>query len=148
MKKYIKEYILENLKNLEGTTCYLCDLSGTLYESDNVNGTITFDRYDSRDFLREHESDFAHVISYWKFHSGTDFSNEVAISYFNNPEKAHCLLVFAYVDAVIGDLLRDGYKKTDWNEEQEINAEFIEWVEKNIDKSIDAGFDDMESYTD
>lgn len=143
MKEYIKEYIKENLENLENTTHYICDLSGDLYESDNINGTITFSRAESLEFIKERQDEYRNVIKYWAFHSGAEFSTDVALAFFDNPEKAHCLLVFCYVDAVLNLYLS---KRDDWNEQKEITREFIDEILANLDEMIDAGFADMDSY--
>lgn len=143
MKEYIKEYILSNIEDMAGRTVYMCDLSSYLYESDNMTGSITCNRAEAEEFLTEHKAEFVNVLKYWKFHAGDEFSNNIAIDYFENPEKAHCILVFAYVDAVLNLYLG---QRDDWNEEKEITPEFIEEIKNNIDSMIDAGFADMDSY--
>lgn len=107
LKEYIKNYIEENLENLENTTCYICDLSSTLYESDNASGSITCNRAESLEFITEHQTEYRNVIKYWNFHSGAEFANEVALAFFDNPERAHCLLVFCYVDSMIDEGFAD-----------------------------------------
>lgn len=143
LKEYIKNYIKENLENLENTSCYICDLSSTLYESDNASGSITCNRAESLDFITEHQTEYRNVIKYWNFHDGADFSNEVALAFFDNPEKAHCLLVFCYVDSVLNIYLS---RREDWNEEKEITREFIDEIIDNLDSMIDEGFADLDSY--
>lgn len=143
MKEYIKNYIKENLENLENTTHYICDLAGDLYESDNINGSITCNRAEALEFIKEHEEEYRNVIKYWAFHDGAEFSTDVALAFFDNPEKAHCLLVFCYVDAVLNLYLS---KRDDWNEQKEITREFIDEILANLDEMIDAGFADMDSY--
>jgi len=143
MKEYIKEYIKENLENLENTTHYICDLSSALYESDNISGSITCNRAEALDFITEHQDEYRNVIKYWNFHAGAEFSTEVALAFFDNPERAHCLLVFCYVDAILNLWLG---KRDDWNEEKEITREFIDEILANLDEMIDEGFADMDSY--
>lgn len=142
-KEYMKNYILEKLENMEGTTCYICDLSGDLYQDDNINGTITFNRAEAEQFIKEHVDEYKNTIKYWNFHAGAEFSNNIALAYFENSEKAHCLLVFCYVDAILNLWLG---KRDDWNEEKEITPDFIQEIKENLDDMIDAGFDDLDSY--
>lgn len=147
MKNYIKNYIIANLDNMEGTTHYICDLAGALYESDSIVGSITYNRAESEEFITEHKAEYANVLAYWKMNAGADFANKLALDYFNNPEKAHCALVFTYVDAVLNHILGQEYKGEDiWNDQREINADLIQWIKDNLDAGIDAGFADMDSY--
>lgn len=143
MKNYIKDYIIDRLDDLQGRSIYLCDFARYLYESDNINGSITYNRAEALEFIKEHEDEYRNVIKYWAFHSGAEFSNEIALAFFDNPEKAHCFLVFCYVDAILNLWLG---KRDDWNEEKEITPEFIQEIKKNLDDMIDAGFNDLDSY--
>lgn len=143
MKNYIKDYIIDRLDDLQGRSIYLCDFASYLYESDNINGSITCNRAESLEFITEHQTEYRNVIKYWNFHSGAEFSTENALAFFDNPEKAHCFLVFCYVDAILNLWLG---KRDDWNEEKEITPDFIQQIKENLDDMIDAGFDDLDSY--
>lgn len=61
---------------------------------------------------------------------------------------AECYLVFCFVDAVInGFLCKNEYKGRDiWNEQIEINDEFIKWIVDNLDNATDNGFNDLMGY--
>ena len=98
MKDYIKEYILDNLEDMTGRTVYMCDLSSYLYESDNMTGSITCNRADAEEFLTEYKDEFVNVLKYWKFHAGEEFSNNIAIDYFENPEKVRQNIIEVALD--------------------------------------------------
>lgn len=147
MKQYIKDYILEQLDDNQGRTVYACDLASELYNNDNMTGSIDCNRYESEQFLTEHKDEFVNIIKYWKIHGGADFSNQLAIDYFENPEKAHCNLVFTYVDAVVNLIMAKEYQGRDiWDEQIELDDAMIGWIKENLDDAIDAGFDDMDAY--
>ena len=147
MKNYIKDYILEKLDENKGRTVYACDLASELYNDDNITGSITCGRRESEEFLTEYRDEFVNVIKYWKFNAGEDFSNQIAIDYFENPEKAHCVLVFAYVDAVINTIMQKEYRGRDiWNEQIDLDGAMIAWIKENLDDAINATFDDMDAY--
>lgn len=142
MKNYIKNYIIDRLNDLQGRKIYLCDFASYLYESDNANGSITCNRNESREFINKHLNEYKNVIEYWKMNAGAEFSNEVASAFFDNSEKAHCFLVFCYVDSVFSWV----FNGESWDNQQEITAEFIAEITEKLDKAIDEAIADLDDY--
>lgn len=52
-EEYCKDFIVDNLDAYVGTDVYGCDLSSTLTEEINVNGSATFSRQKAMDYIKE-----------------------------------------------------------------------------------------------
>lgn len=52
-EEYCKNFIVDNLDAYVGTDVYGCDLSSTLTEEINVNGSATFSRQKAMDYIKE-----------------------------------------------------------------------------------------------
>lgn len=147
-KKYITEYIIDRLDFLEGRSIYGCDLASSIYEADNVNGSITCRTAESRENLEQREDYFRNALGYMETSFGSKEALRMAKAYFDNPETAECLMVFSYVDSVINLFLgRHKYMGKDiWNAKVYIDKKFISWIKRNLKEAVDKGFEDMEDY--
>lgn len=144
-KQYIKDYITDALNERSGQTVYACDLSNALYEGDNMDGWVSSFKMNLNDLTDEYRA----TIEYWKFNAGDEYANKIALAFFDDCQsQAECYLVFCFVDAVInGFLCKNEYNGRDiWNEQIEINDEFIKWIVDNLDNATDNGFNDLMGY--
>lgn len=80
-EEYCKDFIVDNLDAYVGTDVYGCDLSSTLTEEINVNGSATFSRQKAMDYIKEWFDEAAEVYDYQVENYGRATQNP-----FENPE--------------------------------------------------------------
>lgn len=125
---FCKEYICEHLDEMESVTVYACDLAYTLAESDNINGSMTYDRNKAIYFIREWWDDCADYSDYEQSNFGKR-SNP-----FVNPEAFMVCMVIAGVSSILSQCPIINEK---WNDKIELTPEVIEAIKEQIeDKQV------------
>ena len=67
MKKFtteLKETIIDRLNDYKNTTVYGCDLSYTLFESENTTGSVLCNTYLTKEFIKENFDLFGDLVEY------------------------------------------------------------------------------------
>ena len=114
MKKYIIEKLIEKLDELrdENKTFYGCDLSYELWESENIDGTITYSTYQAKEFIKNYYDDIGEVWYELNFQFDQDYLSK--FNMFDNPEKFMLLIVLEASSYLLGKCqLVEKY----WNDE-------------------------------
>ena len=94
-EEYCKNFIVDNLDAYVGTDVYGCDLSSTLTEEINVNGSATFSRQKAIDYIKEWFDEAAEVYNYQVENYGRATQNP-----FENPEAwMVCMIIEGCVNA-------------------------------------------------
>lgn len=90
MKKFtteLKETIIDRLNDYKNTTVYGCDLAYTLFESENVNGSVLCNTYLTREFIKENFDLFSDLVEY------VNDNLDMKLNPFIEPENAHVILM-------------------------------------------------------
>lgn len=121
--KFCKEYICDKLDEMEGVSVYACDLAYTLAESDNINGSITYNRAAAIDYIREWWNDCADYSD----HEENNFGKRS--NPFANPEAFMVCMVIEGISSILSQCeIIDEY----WNDEIELTPDGIEVIKEQI----------------
>ena len=119
----LKSKIIERLNDYKGTETYLCDLSGLLFESENVDGSVFYNTYKTKEFIKENFDLFGQLVEYVKDDMG------ITLNPFNEPEKVHVWLLLEASQSLLSQC-----KTVDkfWNDEKEIDDELISSITEEL----------------
>ncbi len=123
------ETIISRLNDYKGTTNYMCDLSSILFEGENINGSVLYNTYQTKEFIKENFNLFGDLVEYVK-----DNMNMV-LNPFSEPEKAHVILLLEASQSILSKLHTiDKF----WNDEKELTPKLIKQLTKELNAlSID-----------
>lgn len=123
----IKGFIVDSLKEYgEGSKCYLCDLGLELSEYENCNGSWYCSTYKAEEEVKENWDFASSFFEYYKDNFGESL----------NPfdtEKFHCCMMICAVQNSFNLVVNEIDELTEfWNDEIEINDEFISKIETGL----------------
>jgi len=125
----LKNQIIDRLNDYSGGTYYACDLSSTLFEGENVNGSVLCNTYQTKEFIKENFDLFGDLVQYCK--DNMDF----ALNPFQEPEKAHVWLLLEASQYILSKLPTID---KNWNENIELTPKMIKKLTKELNAlSID-----------
>lgn len=124
---YCKQYIYDNLPEHEGRLVYLCDLGYTITEGPNCDGTLTFNREEALEYLKEWWREAADYFQFEKDNFGTPRNP------FENPEAYMVCMVIEGVRALIDDAIDTLGMNDKWNDEVELTPELIAKVKECVE---------------
>ena len=81
LEKDVLSRMIDNLDDLEGRDGYVSELAFTLFEAENINGSMTFSAYKAELWIAEHFHDLADVVE----DMAADW--DITPKPFSNPEK-------------------------------------------------------------
>ena len=122
MKKFtteLKETIIDRLNDYKNTTVYGCDLAYTLFESENVNGSVLCNTYLTREFIKENFDLFGDLVQY------VENNIDVVLNPFKEPEKSHVWLV---MEGGCSLLSRLDFILNSWNDKFKLTDEVIKEI--------------------
>lgn len=117
---YCKEYIAENLPEHEGNKEYLCDLGYSVTDGPNMDGTLTYNRAEAQEYLKEWWNEAADYFDYEKDNFGTTQNP------FENPETYMVCMVIQGVNSLISQAC--SVLNLDWDDKVELTADLIEEI--------------------
>ena len=122
--KHIKNYVIDRLDSLQGTSCYGSDLVSHLMEEDNINGAIYVATADNISFIREHWDEAGAAYQYAKEEFDMD------INPFAEPEQ----MVFMMYELGINELINgnSNFIEEHWDDEIELNESNINIIKKEL----------------
>lgn len=123
-EQYCKDFINDNLDGYIGIDVYGCDLSYTLTEEINVNGSATFSRQKAMDYIKEWFDEAAEVYNYQMENYGSVFQNP-----FENPEAWMVGMIIEGCANLIGQCK---CVEEVWNDEVELTEELAEQIKEEI----------------
>ena len=127
------ETIISRLNEYKGTTNYMCDLSSILFESENANGSVLYNTYKTKEFIKENFDLFGDLVEYVK-----DNMNMV-LNPFQEPEKAHVILLLEASQSILSKLPTiDKF----WNDEKELTPKLIKQLTKEL-KALNIDDEDL-----
>ena len=124
--KTIKDFLIDKLEEFKGQNenVYIGDLGNLLTEGINMDGSIHYSTYKSKEFIKENFEEFRELLEYLKI------SLDMELNPFNEPEKAE---VIAYNEGV--EYLLNQLKTIEELEERENGK--ITLTDELIDKIIE-----------
>lgn len=130
---YCKNFIIDNIENLEGQQVYACDLGFELTSAINSDGSATFSTDEAREYLKEWWDETA---DYWEYEE--ENFGEHRWNPFSDPEAYHCCMIIEGVRNLIGQVPIIEKK---WDECIKITPALIKKVIKAIeDPSLEISF--------
>lgn len=112
LEKDVLERMIDALDDLEGRDGYVSELAFTLFEAENINGSMTYSTYKAEQWIAEHLHDLADVVE----DMAADW--DITPNPFSNPEKFMVQVVLYLAEQLVYEsaYLRRG------RDEEEIDA--------------------------
>ena len=117
------ETIISRLNDYKGTNVYMCDLASVLFESENVNGSVLYNTFQTKEFIKENFDLFGALVEYVK--DNMDYT----LNPFSEPEKAHVWLLLEASRSIISKLPTICEF---WNDEKELTPNLIKQLTKEL----------------
>lgn len=130
MKHDIILRIIDKLYDYEDAKTYGADLSYMLFESENVDGTFTYDRRKAKEWIKQNFDEIGEVWEELKFQFGVDYLNDYNL--FEDPEKFMVLIVLEVASYILGQCKT---VQDNWNNEMTLTKENIKKIEKELKKT-------------
>ena len=127
------ETIISRLNDYKGTSNYVCDLSSILFEGENVNGSVFYSTYQTKEFIKENFDLFGDLVEYVKDNIG------MTLNPFQEPEKAHVWLLLEASQSILSKLPTiDKF----WNDNIELTPKLIKQLTKEL-KALNIDDEDL-----
>ena len=127
------ETIISRLNDYKGTTHYLCDLSSILFESENIDRTVLYNTYLTKEFIKENFDLFGQLVEYAKDNIG------ITLNPFKEPEKAHVWLLLEASQSILSKLHTiDKF----WDDKKELTPKLIQQLTKELN-ALDIDDEDL-----
>lgn len=112
LEKDVLERMIDALDDLEGRDGYVSELAFTLFEGENINGSMTYSTYKAEQWIAEHFHDLADVVE----DMAADW--DITPNPFSDPEKFMVQVVLYLAEQLVykSDYLLRG------RDEEEIDA--------------------------
>ena len=117
------ETIISRLNDYKGTTNYMCDLYSILFEYENIDGSVLYSTYQTKEFIKENFDLFGDLVEYVR--DNMDYT----LNPFSEPEKAHVILLLEASQSILSKLPTiDKF----WNDEKELTPKLIKQLTKEL----------------
>lgn len=126
MKKFItelKETIIDRLNDYKNTTVYGSDLAYTLFESENVNGSVLCNTYLTKEFIKENFDLFGDLVEY------TNNNLDMELNPFMEPEGAHVILMLEASQSLLSQL---DFMLNNWDDKFKLTDEVIKEITNQL----------------
>lgn len=128
--KEIINVVYDGIDNLEGIEVYLDDLSYTLSEAFNLDGTVEYSRKATREKFNEWTDEYETA---WEMLVDHGYLHGFDINPFREPEKIDVMVYSVIISNIVWSLpVVRNYE--DIGEEFEITKEFIEEFQKELEE--------------
>lgn len=129
----LKNQIIERLNDYAGSSHYACDLAQTLFEGENINGSVLCSTYRTKEFIKANFDLFGDLVEYVK--DNMDYT----LNPFQEPEKAHVWLLLEASNAIMSKLPTIDKK---WNDNIELTPKMIKKLTKELNE-LEINEDDL-----
>lgn len=124
---YCREYIKNHIEEFVGQVVYAADLGLELTDAPNIDGSLTYSRYDAMEYLKEWWWEASDYFDYEKL----EFGAENIHNPFENPEAYMVCMVIEGVNSLINQC---SVIEENWNEQIELTQEISEQICKEIEE--------------
>ena len=121
--EYCKNYIVEHIYDLQDKEVYACNLGYELTQGANMDGTLTYSRYDAKEYLREWWDECG---EYWEWEK--DNFGEHSHNPFEEPEAYMVCMVIEGVNAILSQC---PVVEAEWDNEE------VVWDEDKVERIRD-----------
>ena len=129
MKKEILNDLIGKLNDYEGQKVYTCDLAYTLFESYNIDGSVTYSTHNAKEWIKKYFNELGEVVEEIKFNLGSEFIPNI----FDEPEK---FMVIIYLEVGASLLSQCKFIDDNWNNEIELTNEVIETIKEQLQEVL------------
>jgi|VirMetMinimDraft_7_1064189.scaffolds.fasta_scaffold84777_2 hypothetical protein len=129
----LKTTIIDRLNDYAGGTHYSCDLASTLFEGENVNGSVLCNAYQTKEFIKANFDLFGDLVQHVK--DNMDYT----LNPFNEPEKAHVWLLLEASQSILAQLPTID---KNWNNQIELTPKMIKKLTKEL-KNLNINDDNL-----
>lgn len=131
IKEFVKREIIKKLKDLKGCEeqCYLCDLSYTLFEAENIDGAYFYDDYEARKWINKNFEYIGEIVEEIRFQFDPDYANKILLYVFDNPDRFIVVIVLEVASYLMS---RCGTVDKYWNDEITLTDEILNNLIKEI----------------
>lgn len=119
----LKADIVDKLNDYKGSSIYACDLGMTLFEGENVNGSVFCNTWKTKEFIKENFELFGKLIEHWD-----DMFGET-LNPFSEPEKCHVVLLIESARSILAGCKLVEQK---WDEKIELTPAVIKRLTKQV----------------
>ena len=127
------ETIISRLNDYKGTTNYMCDLSSILFEYENIDGTVLYNTYQTKEFIKENFDLFGDLVEYVRDNI------DMVLNPLLEPEKAHVILLLEASQSILSKLPTiDKY----CNDKKELTPKLIKQLTKEL-KALNIDEEDL-----
>lgn len=123
---YCKAHAIDALEEMKGwgNSSYGCDLSYTLTQEINVNGSATFSTHQAKEYIKFWWDEAAEVYDYQKWNYGDPICNP-----FDEPERFHVCMIIEGVSALCANCPTI---EEFWNDKIELDNKTINRIIREI----------------
>lgn len=132
MKNYVIDLLLEELENYEDVEVYASELAYTLLESYNMDGSITYNTYEAKEWIKENYDDIYDYTEEISFKFGEEIKNKIYFEALENPEKFMVIICIEKAQEILGQL-----KTIDknWDDKILLDKKMIETLKKELEEA-------------
>ena len=133
IKEFVKEEIIERLEDLKGyeESHYICDLSYTLFESENVNGAYFCSNYTAKEWVNKNFEYIGEIAEEIKFQFDSDYANKILLDIFDNPDRFIVVIVLEVASYLIS---RCDTAEKYWDHETTLTNEILNNLIEEIEE--------------
>jgi hypothetical protein len=121
--KELKGLIINRLNDYKDTTHYACDLAHTLFEGENVDGSVFYNTYRTKEYIKKHFDLFGDLVEYCK----DNF--DMTLNPFQEPEKAHVILLLEGAQSLLSKL---PVIDENWNDSLTLDRKTIARIKREL----------------
>lgn len=127
VKDQVIDCLIDTMHDYEDVKFYGCDMSYTLFESYNIDGTVTYNTHAAIEWIKKNFADLAEIVEEIKFQLGSENIPNV----FDEPEKFQVVIYLEVASYVLSQC-----KTIDqnWSNEFILDKKTIEKITKELDK--------------
>lgn len=125
LMEYLIDKNIEKLEELKGEKrkVYLCDLEYELWESERINGSITYSAYEAKEWIKSYFDDIGPIWEEIQFNYDKSFLQD--FNMFEKPENFMVLIVCEYSNYLLNQCQ---YIIDNWNEEKVLENNIIDKI--------------------
>lgn len=127
-KELVIDLIRDKLDNYKDVSTYGCDLAYTLFEGENVDGSMTYSTYWSIELIRKYWDDFADIYQEYVDSTGSTL----------NPfDSAESFVVVMLLEEAQNILSESQFISDNWNNKITLDTKTINKINKDLDNLVE-----------
>ena len=127
LEKYVRDGIIEKLNQGICENEYGCDLAYSLFESENIDGTFTYNTYEAEEWIKIYFDEIGEVVEDIELNLG----KESIPNPFTNAEQFQIVIILEVSQYLLS---RCEYIEDNWNNEIELTGDVVELIIEQLNK--------------